>query len=206
MSDLSAVGPRYLAGSFFSAQFDTHFFIAVLPQSSIPLIPTDSAAPTLSSPLASADGNETVAADWVTPVEAIRRALPSSLLPSSDHILLFPPQFYLCAELAPYKCLAALLSSSASGSPSPPLIKPRTVLPFEPEIKILQTPRGDAWPATVLPGDPEHSATRGLLQELGLDDAQGTRRNRSYVVLPKREEGKKPPPGLTVLGESTLAL
>lgn len=77
----------------------------------------------------------------------------------------------------------------------------RQVEAFEPELKGIKTSRGDVWPATVLPGDPEHSQTGKLLALLGLDDGDGKRRHRTFVLMPTRIPGKKPPPGLTVVGE-----
>ncbi|KAL8280607.1 hypothetical protein RQP46_006930 [Phenoliferia psychrophenolica] len=121
--------------------------------------------------------------------------LPSATSPDaviSDHLASADGQetFYLLAELAAHKSYATILDATAE----------RQVEAFEPELKGIKTSRGDVWPATVLPGDPEHSQTGKLLALLGLGDGDGKRRHRTFVLMPTRIPGKKPPPGLTVVG------
>ncbi|KAK4703401.1 hypothetical protein P7C70_g2819, partial [Phenoliferia sp. Uapishka_3] len=192
-----------------SRRFDTHFFVSVLPPTFVPA--TTSNAPLISDHLASADAKETVSADWLTPAEAIRRTLShtkklQALLgdaklsspptgDSDDSIILFPPQFYLLAELADHKSYATLLDDT-----DPTRIRPRAVRAFEPQLKGVKTDHGDVWPATVLPGDPEHTATSALLEALGLSDMRKERRHRTFIVMPPRVPGKKLPPGFTVVG------
>lgn len=196
-----------------SRRFDTHFFCTVLEPSVAPsVLPSStSTSPAISEHFASSDGKETVLAEWVTPLEGIKRTLSHTrelqaeanppttatgahTAPSSSNILLFPPQFYLLSELAAHKSYATILAG-----------KPREVKAFEPELKQIKTGRGHIWPATVLPGDPEHSATEALLKSLGLDGGENMRRHRTFVLLPAKVPGKKPPPGLTVIGKYFLA-
>ncbi|GAA5866796.1 hypothetical protein JCM1840_004269 [Sporobolomyces johnsonii] len=213
-------------------RFDTHFFISILP-------PSSSASSSHHSPhslLATSDGVETSIAEWLTPSEAIRRALahvaqlPShqASIPSttaqyapqptsmgdnpSDAIILHPPQFYLLAELAhnhkSYRSLLAGRSASANPS-SPPVVRPRAVRPFTPQIAHVVDSSGKKRGATLLPGDDDFVPPRSdvgdafVVREVGKGSAdgegkgQGKRggRHRTYVLPPG-----KGVQGLTVLG------
>ncbi|KAM0749258.1 hypothetical protein T439DRAFT_381637 [Meredithblackwellia eburnea MCA 4105] len=200
-----------------SRRFDTHFYVAVLPPAASTSSSTtpggeaqsSSTPSSFSESLVSHDGKETVKAEWVTPPQAIRRTLGSS---NADEppIILFPPQFYLLAELMPYKSYQSLLLPPTSSSHAP-IIRPRQVKPFEPEIAFIPSPTpedpGRVRPATVLPGDPLNSSTEDLLRSLGIDvqskaekELFKLRRHRTYVVLPPKKKGEKPPPGMRVVG------
>ncbi|GAA5918320.1 hypothetical protein JCM5296_005603 [Sporobolomyces johnsonii] len=217
-------------------RFDTHFFISILP-------PSSSASSSHHSHhyphslLATSDGVETSIAEWLTPSEAIRRALahvaqlPSHLasIPSttaqyapqpasmgdnpSDAIILHPPQFYLLAELAHnHKSYRSLLLAdrSASANPStPPVVRPRAVRPFTPQIAHVVDSSGKKRGATLLPGDEDFVppsldvGSAFVVRELGKGSADGEGkgqgkmggRHRTYVLPPG-----KGVQGLTVLG------
>lgn len=182
-------------------RYDTHFFVAVLPPTSLasePTAPSDSTSPIYSTPIVSSDGKETISADWLTPGEAIRRTLPhpsssSGAAPSS--IILFPPQFYLLSELAPHKSLASLLDPK-----NPSRVEGRLVQPFEPELIQVPDLQGQLREATVLPGDPAHSQTPSVLTEHGTTASKDFR-HRSYVLTPETDKNGLRMPGLTVTGE-----
>jgi nucleoside diphosphate-linked moiety X motif protein 19 len=185
-------------------RFDTHFFITVLPPSIPAPLPSTGAstAGTISTPIVSSDGQETVSADWLTPSSAMSRTLQHTRqLQGSDaredlpSLILFPPQFYLLAELASTKSYASLLI------PGTAIVQPRSVVSFEPQLKPVLTSTGEERPATVLPGDPAHSQTAKLYPS-----ASPSARHRTYVLLPSKEKGKGPPLGLTVMGIERLGL
>lgn len=202
-------------------RFDTHFFIAVLPPSFAPASPH---APTHET-LVSSDGVETSSADWLTPLEAIGRAVahtegltaaslastsPPATAAGAEPIILHPPQFNLMAELAcNHRSLASLLepgSAAAAAAPAAaataPVVRPRRVVPFTPQIAHVLDGQGRERRATILPGDDEYAYEAGV----GLDEvmerversAKGGRRNRSYVLAPRKGQV-----GLTVEGASS---
>lgn len=170
-------------------RWDTHFYTAVLP--TVAPSRNEVSSEAVEAPSATSDGVETVSADWFTPLAAVQRAL----LPRDDpkHIILAPPQFYFLAELVPVKRWKDLLD--ASGRP-----RARTVIAFEPEITVVPVSSssgaedGEASSfATVLPGDPHHSATPSLAPAPSPDAV-----HRTYIDPPKRGGG--PPGGLTIKG------
>ncbi|GAA5881784.1 hypothetical protein JCM16303_006450 [Sporobolomyces ruberrimus] len=178
-------------------RFDTHFFISVLPSTSAP---TSSPDDTPYYKLASSDGVETSIAEWLTPTQAIRRALahtanlsyPSTVPTYAEQphsmgnnptksIILHPPQFYLLAELANnHKSYRTLLDESGRS------VRPRSVRSFTPQIAKVVDEGGKMRPATLLPGD---EAFEG--EEKGATGA----RHRTYVIPPNERTQ-----GLTVLG------
>ncbi|GAA5969243.1 hypothetical protein JCM21900_005016 [Sporobolomyces salmonicolor] len=209
-------------------RFDTHFFISILPPAS--------SSHFSHSLLATCDGVETSSAEWLTPAEAIHRALahvaqlPShqASIPSttaqyapqpasmgdnpSNAIILHPPQFYLLAELAHnHKSYRSLLAggSATGNSSSPPVVRPRTVRSFTPQVARVLDSSGKTRGATLLPGDEDFvppSSDLGeafVVRELGEGSAGGERkgqgkiggRHRTYVLPPG-----KGVQGLTVLG------
>lgn len=62
-------------------------------------------------------------------------------------------------------------------------------------MKPVKTPSGATRPATVLPGDAEHSSTPP-------EARGGAGRHRTYVIMPRKVEGEKMAPGLNVIGTS----
>ncbi|GAA5855386.1 hypothetical protein JCM9279_006461 [Rhodotorula babjevae] len=204
---------RWITPVILPRRFDTHFFIAVLPPSFSPASPH---APTHES-LVSSDGVETSSADWLTPLEAIARAVAytdeltaATLAPSPSSssnagpIILHPPQFNLMAELAcNHRSLASLLitSTSSTDPATAPVVRPRRVVPLTPQIAEVVDGQGRERRATLLPGDAEYTYEDGI----GLDEVKarveadgkgkGTRRNRSYVLAPRKGQI-----GLTVEG------
>lgn len=108
-------------------RFDTHFYVAVLPPSLAPVPQTtaDAEGAVLSQTIGSSDGKETVSADWLTPAAALRLALASSTptveVPS---IILFPPQFYLLAELAGIMSWRNLVDPSDADAEGTPKVPP----------------------------------------------------------------------------------
>jgi nucleoside diphosphate-linked moiety X motif 19, mitochondrial len=190
-------------------RYDTSFFLTILPPSSAPASSASSFSNIHSDHIATADNGETISADWLTPLEAIRRTIlhTASLQsatptgPPKESIILFPPQFYLLAELASTKNWQDVLDGKLSDLGGLPLARPRSVTPFEPEIKGVVDASGAFRAATVLVGDPEHSKTEPSKAEEG-------DRHRTYVLLPakpktedeKERWRKNPPLGLTVMG------
>jgi len=189
-------------------RFDTHFFISVLPSSSSPASSTEAADHTPYYKLASSDGVETSIAEWLTPTQAIRRALSHTAnlshntdsIPSttptyieqpiamgnnpSKSIILHPPQFYLLAELANnHKSYKTLLGEGG-------VVSPRNVRSFTPQIGRVVDAGGKERAATLLPGD-EAFVVPG---EGGGKGKKGAK-HRTYVIPP----GEKTQ-GLTVLG------
>lgn len=188
-------------------RFDTHFFINVLPSPSKSGGTTDTSAATTAAhdSLVSSDGVETTSADWLTPLEAIKRAVAhpargasdAPLEPASDvePILLHPPQFNLLAELAHnHRTLASLLDPSTSSSATP-LVRRRRVVPLTPQVANVTDDQGKERKATVLPGDEEYQ-----YDDETVDPAPGVhragKRNRTYVQPPKKGQQ-----GLVVEGE-----
>ncbi|SGY76083.1 BQ5605_C005g03466 [Microbotryum silenes-dioicae] len=191
-------------------RFDTHFFISILPPSSPTSRTSTTKDPIHSEHIASADGGETVSADWLTPKEAIDRTLLHAQLQqgppkegeesdaASRSLILFPPQFYLVAELVRTKSWKELVHKPSSGvEKGVHNFAPRHIQPFEPEVKGVEDSQGKFRAATVLIGDPEHSKT-------DQSTCLKTDRHRTYVLLPaKRRDPEwkvKPPLGLTVMG------
>lgn len=180
-------------------RFDTHFFITVLPSSSSPASSPDD---TPYYKLASSDGKETSIAEWLTPKQAIRRALahtanlsypdttptyaeqPHSMGNNpTKSIILHPPQFYLLAELAQnHKSYRTLLDESGLN------VRPRLVRPFTPQIGKVPDESGKPRPATLLAGD------EAFVGEGDLKGKAGSR-HRTYVIPPNERTQ-----GLTVLG------
>ncbi|KAI5479924.1 NUDIX hydrolase domain containing protein [Pseudohyphozyma bogoriensis] len=207
-------------------RYNTHFFVSVLPPSS-PLLSstnldpsTSTTSTTPSTSLVTSDGKETVSAEWMTPATAVRRALlhtahraalgsagpptPSKTYDPEGPIILFPPQFYLLAEISSHKSLASLLSTS-SASPftrSNLAIQQRRVRPFNPEVHRVVDDSGKKRLAAVLPGDPWHSETKALLESQGVEEGKEgeRRRHRTYVLPPEVNENGVRLPGLTVMG------
>ncbi|GAA6059221.1 hypothetical protein JCM10212_006614 [Sporobolomyces blumeae] len=158
-------------------RFDTHFFITVLPSSTSPASSATDAEQTPYYKLASSDGVETSIAEWLTPTQAIRRALahtanlsvpdttptyapqPHSMGDNpANSIILHPPQFYLLAELAHnhksyHSLLVSASTSSQEGSRVARLVRPRTVKSFTPQIGRVRDLSGTDRAATLLPGD-----------------------------------------------------
>lgn len=190
-------------------RYDTSFFLTILPPSSAPSSSSSSTSPAHTDHIASADNGETISADWLTPLEAIRRTIlhttslqsTTAAPPPQESIILFPPQFYLLAELASTKSWEDVLDGQLSDLGGFPLARPRSVTVFEPEIKGVIDASGAYRAATVLVGDPEHSKTDHSSAEEG-------DRHRTYVLLPaqpktvdeKEKWRKNPPLGLTVMG------
>ncbi|BGP43070.1 hypothetical protein JCM10449v2_007085 [Rhodotorula kratochvilovae] len=181
-------------------RFDTHFFIAVLPPA---FTSSSSTSPTeiTHDSLVSSDGVETSSADWLTPLEAVTRAVaytralssPAAAAPAvsagAEPILLHPPQFHLMAELASnHRSLASLLAPGYP--PSAPVVRPRTVVPFTPQVGgNVRDAAGRERRAMLLPGDEAYvyEAATGLeeLQRKVRGSERG-RRNRTYVLPPKK--------------------
>ncbi|GAA6049228.1 hypothetical protein JCM3770_003318 [Rhodotorula araucariae] len=189
-------------------RFDTHFFIAVLPPA---FTSSSSASPTLIThdSLVSSDGVETSSADWLTPLEAITRAVaytkalsspaaePPVARPGEEPILLHPPQFHLMAELASnHRSLASLLAPGSTRDA--PVVRARTVVPFTPQVgAAVRDAAGRTRRAMLLPGDEAYAYAPGTP---ALDDLQRrmrasdggdpgrrrARRNRTYVLPPKK--------------------
>ncbi|GAA6049501.1 NUDIX hydrolase domain containing protein [Rhodotorula toruloides] len=177
-------------------RFDTHFFISVLPspEASGSGIDTSASTTAVHDSLVSSDGVETTSADWLTPLEAIKRAVAhparrgenASPQPPSDiePILLHPPQFNLLAELAHnHRTLASLLDSSASSAT--PLVRPRRVVPLTPQIANVMDDQGRERKATVLPGDEEYQYDDEAVGSAPGVDRAG-KRNRTYVIPPRK--------------------
>ncbi|GAA5962877.1 hypothetical protein JCM3765_005901 [Sporobolomyces pararoseus] len=182
-------------------RFDTHFFITVLPSSSSPAASPDD---TPYYKLASSDGKETSIAEWLTPLQAVRRALahtaglsypettptyaeqPHSMGNNpTKSIILHPPQFYLLAELANnHKSYKSLLDDSGLN------VRSRSVRSFTPQIGEVIDEGGKTRRATLLPGD-ESFVAPGEGGEKGKKGA----RHRTYVIPPNQKTQ-----GLTVLG------
>lgn len=189
-------------------RFDTHFYIAILPPAEQPKAGNGPALPVVTEHVVSSDGKETVSADWMTPKQAIDRTLvhtrarTAGTEPAQGALILFPPQFYLVAELTRYKSWRDLVDPNDKDARGLPKVKRRTVVPFEPEFDVVETDDGQERTATVLPGDPCHSETR---ERFG-NDVDPDARHRTYVVIPeaKAAEGSKwkaaPPPMTTVAG------
>lgn len=191
-------------------RYDTSFFLTILPPASSPS-PTPSASgsttPTHQDHVATADNGETISADWLTPLEAISRTLAhtSSLQsrtgPPPESIILFPPQFYLLAELVKAKSWKDLVDPRLQDLGGNPLVHARPIRAFEPEIQRVVDSTGASRAATVLYGDPEHSAT-------DRSQSRAEDRHRTYILMrvePKDKDEdekwkKSPPLGLTVMG------
>ncbi|GAA6016114.1 hypothetical protein JCM11491_000672 [Sporobolomyces phaffii] len=190
-------------------RFDTHFFISILPSPAASTGEMASSADAVDETpyykLASSDGVETSIAEWLTPTQAIRRALahtanlsyPSTVPTYAEQphsmgnnptksIILHPPQFYLLAELAQnHKSYRSFLDHEQGGA----AVRPRSVKSFTPQIGKVVDEGGKPRPATLLPGDEDF-----------VDSAGGGRgkvgvRHRTYVIPPNERTQ-----GLTVLG------
>ncbi|BGP27176.1 NUDIX hydrolase domain containing protein [Rhodotorula toruloides] len=179
-------------------RFDTHFFISVLPSPQASPGAANTSTTAVHDSLVSSDGVETTSADWLTPHEAIKRAVAhparrgemSSPQPASniEPILLHPPQFNLLAELAHnHRTLASLLAPSTASAT--PLVRPRRVVPLTPQIANVTDDQGRERKATVLPGDEEYQYDDEAVDPAPAVDKAG-RRNRTYVLPPrKRQQG-----------------
>jgi nucleoside diphosphate-linked moiety X motif 19, mitochondrial len=157
-------------------RFDTHFFLAVLPQHldwdlggiarELPIHPQET--------VVTADGKETVSAEWFTPSEAIALSLEGTRAHlesgSEDRgIILFPPQFYLLGELKRVKDWRELVDADGRG-------KSRRIWPFQPQAKRVEAGEdGEDRLATVLPGDELYTLPTELKSVIGS-------RHRTYVV------------------------
>ncbi|CEQ40933.1 SPOSA6832_02615 [Sporobolomyces salmonicolor] len=203
-------------------RFDTHFFISILPPAS--------SSHFSHSLLATCDGVETSSAEWLTPAEAIHRALahvaqlPShqASIPSttaqyapqpasmgdnpSNAIILHPPQFYLLAELAHnHKSYRSLLAggSATGNSSSSPVVRPRTI------ARVLDS-SGKTRGATLLPGDEDFmppSSDLGdafVVRELGEGSAGGERKGQGKIG--GRHRTYVLPPGKGVQGLTVLGV
>ncbi|KAK4057481.1 hypothetical protein OIO90_001550 [Microbotryomycetes sp. JL221] len=195
---VSTLQPRgnWVTPASLKRRFDTMFYITILPPSSTPL---EVGQKTHVDHVATADNGETVLADWLTPLESIQRTLlhtktaDQGEAPSENSVILFPPQFYLLAELIKHqswKTLTSQIEIDASGNA---LVEPRSVHAYEPEISPCQDVSGQDRVATVLLGDPLHSKTN---QETCKD----TDRHRTYVLVPRKGPKGQTQPGLTVMG------
>ncbi|GAA5942119.1 NUDIX hydrolase [Sporobolomyces koalae] len=186
-------------------RFDTHFFISILPSSSSPASTPDEVP---FYKLASSDGIEISIAEWLTPTQAIRRALAhtADLSANSDSIaattatyteqpkamgnnptksiILHPPQFYLLAELANNnKSYRTLLDETGQ------VVRPRTVRSFTPQLGQVLDASGRSRPATILPGDEEYNGGKE-----GDEQGKAGALHRTYVIPPNERTQ-----GLTVL-------
>ncbi|KAM0786819.1 hypothetical protein ACM66B_002250 [Microbotryomycetes sp. NB124-2] len=198
---VSALQPRgrWVTPKALQRRFDTMFYITVLPPSTSPL-DTDSENPVHVDHVATADNGETISADWLTPAESIQRTLlhTSSLSTGQssppESVILFPPQFYLLAELVRHKSWRDLLSSTDVDNAGNPLVVARSVNAYEPEITSCQDMSGQDRVATVLLGDPQHSKT-------DQSKCRPEDRHRTYVLVPQKGKGRgQTQPGLTVMG------
>lgn len=147
-------------------RFDTHFFISILPPASrVSHDATETPHQDIPRHAASADNTEMTSLDWLTPAEAIARTLRRE-----DPIVLYPPQFYLLAELVRVKSWRDLTGDELDGSDRP-LPRPRRVVPLEFEPQTVVDDSGTKRRALVLIGDVAHSKTV---------DAAPTDRHRTY--------------------------
>ncbi|GAA5995392.1 NUDIX hydrolase [Rhodotorula paludigena] len=186
-------------------RFDTHFFISILP----PAYSASTGLELTHESLTSSDGVEITSTDWLTPSEAITRALvytrsqldpPASPSPTSalsaEPIILHPPQFNLLAELAHnHRSFRSLLSPSQD---QPLAVRTRKVLPFTPQIATVRDDAGRERRATLLPGDEKYKPPA----ELGVVGAKGAK-NRTYVLQPKKGQLGLTPEGCVRRGVKT---
>ncbi|KAK4052727.1 hypothetical protein OIV83_002014 [Microbotryomycetes sp. JL201] len=198
---VSTLQPRgqWVTPKALKRRFDTTFYITVLPPSSSPL---ESQNPVHIDHMATADNGETISADWLTPAESIQRTLlhTSSLSTGEssppESVILFPPQFYLLAELVRTKSWRELLSQTEVDEAGNALVVSRAVNAYEPEITGCQDMSGQDRVATVLLGDPLHSKT-------DQSKSRSTDKHRTYVLVPQKGKGGdkgQSQPGLTVMG------
>lgn len=157
-------------------RFDTHFMTALLPLTPLP-------DPLLSSPIVSSDGKETVSADWLTPSEAIRLTLAHTrklqgVESEEKSIVLFPPQFYLLGELVGYKSWRELVDEGDVDARGAGKVRQREVKAFEPELKQVETARGELR---------VRSFARSCFREFRTDEGHRKRRS-SLVILPTLQQ------------------
>ena len=131
-------------------RFDTHFFISILPPSSRT---SHEATEMPHQYAASADNTEMTSLDWLTPREAIDRTSSSK-----DSMVLYPPQFYLLAELVRVKSWRDLAGDETDNS-GRPLPRARRVEPLVFEPRKVKDESGNERTALVLVGDVAHSKT-----------------------------------------------
>lgn len=170
-------------------RFDTHFFTTILPLDyaeelaseiiSANEVEVEGGKGKQTAVTVSADGKETVSADWFTPPEATKLALSTT---DSDGIILFPPQFYVISELARFKDWRDI---AVNGDEKNPRTRERNVTWFQPELAQVEDVEGDGeggsgHVALVLPGDPYHSRTPELLASTSTSP-KTSRRHRTYT-------------------------
>lgn len=108
-------------------------------------------------------------------------------------MILFPPQFYLLAELARHKDYRTLLDADA-GNGVPVRVKEREVRPLEPRLRRVRDEGGQSRLAMTLPGDEDYDEHEGAASET----AGHGRRHRTYIVDEEVVKGK--PLGMVVMG------
>lgn len=182
-------------------RFATNFYVALLPRAapSIALGALLSTPTTL--PAATSDGTETVSATWLSPRQAITSAL-ARVTPalSAKPLILYPPQFYLLAELAQHTDYRTLLDNTRAGGErgGAKVIRARCV-----RNRLVPTPRqvkdqqGRERLALVLPGDEAYDdddddarARRSAAEEERPSKKKKGRRNRTYIVQEEVVEGR----------------
>lgn len=124
-------------------RFDTKFYITILPSSS-------GKGSTLHETIASADNKETVSADWLTPAEAVgltmvhTKVLLGGEPKGEKSIILYPPQFYLLAELVHTKSWRDLLPPDADPNLFPLVRAP----PQSPELICCRSLPDKSFPSS----------------------------------------------------------
>jgi nucleoside diphosphate-linked moiety X motif protein 19 len=133
-------------------RFDTHFFASILPSSFVLDAETTTTSAVMTQTIGSSDGKETVSADWITPSEAIKLTLaPYQKSKSPTHsddastsdksMILFPPQFYLLAELIEIKNWRDLVDRADHDIEGSPKVRPSfffSLSSFSPTNRTIQ--------------------------------------------------------------------